>query len=71
MPFYNYICNNKNCLHKEIDIKRRITDTVSSYICPKCGTEMKQLYSLFRFELKGKGWYETDYKNKTIKKEDS
>ena len=31
--------------------------------CPSCGKEsLKRLVSVPRFRLKGKGWYETDFK---------
>jgi putative FmdB family regulatory protein len=65
MPFYDYRCT--KCSNEEHDVKRRITEDVSSYVCPKCHSEMKQIYSLFGFELKGDGWYETDYKRKPTK----
>ena len=66
MPFYDYKCT--NCNHLEFDVKRNINENVSLYECPKCKSEMHQSYSEFRFELKGTGWYETDYKNKEITK---
>lgn len=34
--------------------------------CPKCGkTGVTRLISLGAFQLKGSGWYKTDYKNGT------
>lgn len=67
MPWYNYKC--KKCNHIERDVKRPITEEVGVYECPKCKGEMTQIYSIFGFELKGTGWYESDYKRKNIKKD--
>src|SRR5262245_6013658 len=34
--------------------------------CPECGkSQLKRLVSASQFRLKGSGWYETDFKNKT------
>jgi predicted nucleic acid-binding Zn ribbon protein len=32
--------------------------------CPSCKGELRRLMSLTSFQLKGSGWYATDYKNK-------
>jgi predicted nucleic acid-binding Zn ribbon protein len=40
--------------------------------CPDCGKDqLQRLISATRFQLKGQGWYETDFKNKNkpVKKE--
>lgn len=31
-------------------------------VCPTCGGEVEKLVSLGSFQLKGSGWYVTDYK---------
>jgi predicted nucleic acid-binding Zn ribbon protein len=34
--------------------------------CPECGkSQLKRLVSASQFRLKGSGWYETDFKNKS------
>lgn len=36
--------------------------------CPECGTDqLKRKVSATRFQLKGTGWYVTDFKNKNNK----
>tara|TARA_B110000444_G_C18560292_1_gene464475 strand:+ start:314 stop:592 length:279 start_codon:yes stop_codon:yes gene_type:complete len=38
--------------------------------CPECGQDsLLKLVSAAAFKLKGTGWYETDFKNKTPKKD--
>ena len=36
-------------------------------ICPTCGGTLKKIISKSSFQLKGVGWYQTDYKNKKHK----
>ncbi len=69
MPLYDYKC--KRCGYIERDVKRNILENVSTYECKKCKGEMNQIYNSFGFDLKGNGWYETDYKNKTNVKENN
>jgi putative FmdB family regulatory protein len=59
MAFYDYKCT--KCNHTELDVKRPIIENVSTFECPKCGGEMKQLYTLFGFELKGDNWFKDGY----------
>jgi len=59
MPIYGYAC--KNCDHT-LDALQKMSDDVL-VDCPQCGKpELKRLLSAPRFRLKGKGWYETDFK---------
>ena len=61
MPIYGYIC--KSCEHT-LDALQKISDDPLVY-CPDCGEpELKRQLSAPRFRLKGKGWYETDFKTK-------
>lgn len=61
MPIYEYIC--ANCQHA-FDLLQKINDPPIS-ICPKCQQNaVKRLVSAAGFQLKGTGWYETDFKNK-------
>ena len=59
MPIYEYAC--KHCEHT-LDALQKISDDPLVY-CPDCGEpELKRQLSAPRFRLKGKGWYETDFK---------
>ena len=61
MPIYGYIC--KSCEHT-LDALQKISDDPLVY-CPDCGEpELKRQLSAPRFRLKGKGWYETDFKTR-------
>lgn len=59
MPFYDYRC--QECKHEEIDVKRNMNENVSIYTCTQCGAEMHQIFRVFGFELKGKGWFKDGY----------
>jgi putative FmdB family regulatory protein len=59
MPIYEYAC--KSCEHT-LDALQKMSDE-KLVDCPECGKpELKRLLSAPRFRLKGKGWYETDFK---------
>lgn len=59
MPIYEYAC--KNCEHT-LDALQKMNEDPLVY-CPSCGEpRLKRLISAPRFRLKGKGWYETDFK---------
>ncbi len=59
MPIYEYAC--KNCDHT-LDALQKM-DEEPLVFCPSCGEAgLKKLISAPRFRLKGKGWYETDFK---------
>jgi putative FmdB family regulatory protein len=59
MPIYAYRCS--ACGHAK-DVLQKLSDPVLS-ICPACGAEAfsKQLTAA-GFQLKGSGWYVTDFK---------
>jgi len=68
MPIYEYRCNNCGRIH---EIFQKITDSPLSK-CPICGGSLIKLISNCSFQLKGTGWYLTDYArkgNKESKKE--
>jgi predicted nucleic acid-binding Zn ribbon protein len=46
---------------------QKITDE-SLQTCPSCKGQLRRLMSLTSFQLKGNGWYATDYKDKKEKK---
>ena len=59
MPIYAYAC--QQCDHT-LDALQKIADD-PLVDCPECGqSALKRLLSAPRFRLKGKGWYETDFK---------
>ena len=59
MPIYAYKC--ESCGHAK-DVLQKMSDTPLS-VCPQCGaaTFKKQLTSA-GFQLKGSGWYVTDFR---------
>ncbi|MBV8250210.1 MAG: zinc ribbon domain-containing protein [Comamonas sp.] len=60
MPIYAYKCD--SCGHTK-DVLQKISDAPLT-VCPACGAEAfsKQLTAP-GFQLKGSGWYATDFKN--------
>ncbi|MEC9247862.1 MAG: zinc ribbon domain-containing protein [Pseudomonadota bacterium] len=61
MPIYEYQCTKcEYCF----ELMQRMSDSPPSK-CPECGNPgVKKLISRVGFQLKGTGWYETDFKNK-------
>ena len=60
MPIYAYRC--AACGHSR-DILRKISDPVLT-TCPECGAEQFQKQvTAAGFQLKGSGWYVTDFRN--------
>jgi putative FmdB family regulatory protein len=60
MPIYEYRC--ENCDH-ELEKIQKFSDAPLTD-CPKCGkADLKKLMSAAAFQLKGEGWYVTDFKN--------
>jgi len=61
MPTYEYQC--LDCEHR-FEVTQRMTDDRLT-TCPQCNKEtLEKLISAVNFQLKGTGWYETDFKNK-------
>lgn len=61
MPIYEYKC--KTCGH-QLEAIQKITDAALT-LCPECKKEsLEKLISAAGFQLKGTGWYVTDFKNK-------
>jgi len=68
MPIYEYQCD--ACGH-EMEKLQKLSDPAITE-CPQCKkSTLKKLISAAGFRLKGTGWYETDFKNKSQKKEKS
>ena len=65
MPIYEYRC--LECQHQEEHLQK-VSDPVLK-VCPACGKETYQkLLSAAAFQLKGGGWYATDFKSKPAEK---
>ena len=60
MPIYAYRC--ASCGHSR-DVLQKISDPVLT-VCPACGVDQfqKQITAA-GFQLKGSGWYATDFRN--------
>lgn len=64
MPIYEYQCT--SC-HHHFDLMQKISDKPATQ-CPKCYEQsLVKLVSAAGFQLKGTGWYATDFKNKGSK----
>ncbi|MGH8714715.1 MAG: FmdB family zinc ribbon protein [Casimicrobiaceae bacterium] len=60
MPIYEYCCS--ACAHK-LESLQRLADA-PLLTCPACGKDaLTKLVSAAGFQLKGSGWYATDFKN--------
>ena len=60
VPIYEYQCTNCG---RTVEVMQRITDK-PLIKCPTCKGTLRRLISLTSFQLKGTGWYATDYKDK-------
>src|SRR3954463_14839255 len=60
MPIYEYQC--LSC-GKRTEVLQKMADAPLA-ACPSCGAEVKKLISAPSFQLKGSGWYATDYGSK-------
>ncbi|GMQ91420.1 MAG: hypothetical protein BMS9Abin11_0728 [Gammaproteobacteria bacterium] len=68
MPIYEYRC--QACGHTFETIQKLSDEPLRE--CPECGAvQLKKLVSAAGFQLKGSGWYETDFKNSGNKKSES
>jgi putative FmdB family regulatory protein len=60
MPIYEYRCD--ACGH-ELEALQKLSDSLLK-VCPSCGqSRLRKLLSAVGFQLKGSGWYATDFKN--------
>lgn len=57
MPLYEYRC--EECGYQ---FERLMKMDSKNPDCPECNSEVKKLISASNFELKGTGWYKTDFK---------
>lgn len=61
MPIYEYQC--EKC-GETAEVLQKFSDEPLSQ-CPHCGGHMSKLMSMNSFQLKGSGWYVTDYAGKS------
>lgn len=60
MPIYEYRCS--ECGFQD-EFLQKLSDPLMT-VCPSCGKEsLKKLLSAAGFQLKGSGWYATDFKS--------
>ncbi|UCD67034.1 MAG: zinc ribbon domain-containing protein [Betaproteobacteria bacterium] len=68
MPIYEYRCS--ACGH-ELEVMQKMSDQPMSD-CPACGkATLSKLVSAAGFQLKGSGWYVTDFRDKKKSKDDT
>ena len=61
MPIYEYRC--AACGHQQ-EFLQKVSDAPLTD-CPKCGKpSLSKMLTAAGFQLKGSGWYATDFKNK-------
>src|SRR4029077_20579229 len=61
MPLYEYEC--KKCGHRFEKIQKFSDKMVKK--CPECGGQVEQMLSAPAVQVKGSGWYVTDYAKKS------
>jgi putative FmdB family regulatory protein len=60
MPIYEYRCS--SCGHQQ-EFLQKVSDAPVT-VCTECGKEtFKKMLTAAGFQLKGSGWYATDFKN--------
>ena len=61
MPIYEYRCS--SCGHQQ-EFLQKVSDAPVT-VCTQCGKEaFEKMLTAAGFQLKGSGWYATDFKNK-------
>jgi putative FmdB family regulatory protein len=58
MPIYEYRC--ENCGFQKEHLQKMRDDALT--VCPACGGHYVKQISAAGFQLKGNGWYATDFK---------
>lgn len=68
MPIYEYIC--RSCGFEKEHLQKMSDAPIAQ--CPDCGShEYVKLVSAAGFQLKGSGWYVTDFRNKPTPKSEA
>ena len=57
MPIYEYVCD--KCGH-HLEVMQKMSDKPLGK-CPQCRGRLEKIFSQTSFQLKGSGWYVTDY----------
>ncbi len=57
MPIYEYVC--QKCGH-HLEVMQKMSDKPLSK-CPECKGKLEKIFSQTSFQLKGSGWYVSDY----------
>ena len=60
MPIYEYVC--EKC-GSQIEVMQKLSDAPLKK-CTKCRGKLEKIISRASFQLKGSGWYVTDYSRK-------
>jgi putative FmdB family regulatory protein len=61
MPIYEYVCEKCGA---HLEIMQKVTDEPLKR-CRKCRGKLEKIVSRTSFQLKGSGWYLTDYSRKS------
>ena len=65
MPIYEYVCEKCGA---HIEVLQKVTDAPLKR-CKDCRGKLEKVISRTSFQLKGSGWYKTDYASKSTKDE--
>lgn len=57
MPIYEYVC--EKCGH-HLEVMQKMSDKPLTR-CPECRGKLEKIFSQTSFQLKGSGWYVSDY----------
>jgi len=57
MPIYEYVCDKCG---KHLEVMQKMSDAPLKR-CPECRGKLEKVISQTSFQLKGSGWYVTDY----------
>lgn len=57
MPIYEYVC--QKCGH-HLEVMQKVSDKELTR-CPECRGRLEKILSQTSFQLKGSGWYVSDY----------
>ena len=60
MPIYEYVC--EKCGH-ELEVMQKMSDKPLTK-CPECKGKLEKVISQTSFQLKGSGWYASDYNSR-------
>jgi putative FmdB family regulatory protein len=61
MPIYEYVCEKCGA---HIEVMQKVSDAPLKR-CQKCRGKLEKIVSRTSFQLKGSGWYMTDYSRKS------